>query len=541
MSTTVVPVPVSALLADTPLNWPLYENCFDNIERLGRWTGGTTIVPNPNDLSGDPSSYFQSVSPRSLGAGSSPPTIYVVAHGWAPGYRAAVEAQRGRLLWWGSQASVNDVWASAWAWSAVYGDRVTFPVNPTGMLQSIVAQDPNAIVLAYSWIDNSATDSGVLNLDEVYQSEAYTHINGIRLANALQEAIASSFWTSAGQLRLIGHSHGSKVVSVAATTLRQRGLGVAHLTILDAPESEPTLEVNAANLLGFYLEEMQIADPSIANSTGAFIDNYGSCFGVGYSGAAKLRNVVEVSLDADEVYDFFEIADLHTYAAAWYGGAAAGAATYGELPLGLAWPPAPQPFQPALNQNWFNGQTEYDQWSLAAGESIRDIYSYGTQPLTVTTLATQGNVQGDPSTQLIFGPTPGAYSIFQGEYYNFLGGDGYGLGVDIAWSGPQPGEYLAFVVESPITGDFEVVAMLDGRSQASDPTSIAIASAVWSETSALSLYVLFYAESSTVTVSNFRSITVGSADGRLRARRLAKAKRRLQRIATRTAESGADC
>ncbi len=91
-----------------------------------------------------------------------------------------------------------------------------FTVNSTGLLQSIKAFDSNAEILACSWIDDSATPSGDINLDEVYISEAYTHANGLRLADARLTAIDQSFWTSGGKLRLIGHSHGSKVATVAA-------------------------------------------------------------------------------------------------------------------------------------------------------------------------------------------------------------------------------------------------------------------------------------------------------------------------------------
>ena len=165
--------------------------------------------------------------------------------------------------------------------------QTPFTVNATGVLQSIAALDPEATILAYSWLDDSATDAGITNLAEVNQSEAYTHVNGRRLANALNLAIAPSFWERPGTLRIVGHSHGSKVATVAALTLQQQGRKVAHLTICDAPESEATLEANGANLLGFYLEQMQIADPSHDCAAGTFVDNYASYFGVGYAGLAR--------------------------------------------------------------------------------------------------------------------------------------------------------------------------------------------------------------------------------------------------------------
>jgi Thioesterase domain len=505
-----------------PSDWAdaVQGNCFSNIERLGLWTGGTAGL-----LAGaDPSQYFQQVTPGSLGGGDTPPTIYVLAHGWAPGFRSAVNAQGGNLLWWGSEAYNSDgVWASDWAWTPVEATSLPLQVNPTGLLQSIAAQDPNAVVLAYSWIDDSATDSGDLYLYEVYRSEAYTHVNGIRLADALEQAIAPSFWDEpTGLLRLIGHSHGSKVATVAALTLQQRGRRVAHLTVLDAPESDLTLDHNASNLLGFYLEQMQIANPSYDCAAGAFVDNYASYFGVGYAGTPNLKNVVEVALDPYELYPLDDAGDKHSYAAAWYGGAAAGASAQGEPPLGLAWPPPPKTFRPALNQNWPGGTDEFNQWQLQAGTSIGDSFSYSTQPLAVTTVSTQGSVQGEPSTKLTFGPNGGDYSIFQGSYYNSDFGDGYGIAVDILWIAPQTGDYLVVTMESPDLGVQEVLLVLDGQSAPVGQTSVAINSDV-SSVFDLDLYIYFLAANSYVTLSNFRLVEVGSASGYLRARRLAEA------------------
>jgi hypothetical protein len=472
----------------------VHGNCFTNIQRLGRWVGGTTVVPSGTD----PSPYFRPVTPASLGGGPTPPSIYVLAHGWAPGYRDAVNAQGGDLLWWGPDASANGVWASDWAWSPATAPLTPpFPINPTGVLP------------------------------EVYESEAYTHVNGMRLANALQEAIAPSFWTMpTGILRLIGHSHGSRVATVAAMTLQHAGRRVAHLTILDAPESEATLEVNGANLLGFYLEQMQIADPSYDCAGGAFVDNYASFFGVGYAGTPNLASVVEVALDPSKLYGPLD-SNRHSYAATWYGGAARGAASQGEPALGLAWPPPPADYLPALNQKWPTGTNQASQWNLQPGTSIQDTFSYTTQPLAVTTTHTQGNVRGDPSTTLILGPTAGpAFSSFKGSYYNAWDGEGYGLALDLVWTAPQDGDYLVVTMESRGVGWQETLLVMDGRSAAAGKTSVAITSSagsIWS----LPIYVFFLAAKGNtigqVALSNFRLVEVRSASGNLRTRRLAAA------------------
>lgn len=509
--------------ASSDWNDVVLGNCFRNIERLGLWKGGQTVL-RPRQ---DPSGFFSAVTPGSLGGGDNPPTIYVVAHGWAPGYRAVVTSQGGDLLWWGKNASASGVWASDWAWLHVLAPLVpsASPVNATGLLQSIVAQDAKAVVLAYSWIDDSATDTGYSDMDEVYASEAYTHINGIRLANALEAAIAPSFWNShSGLLRLIGHSHGSKVATVAALTLQQRGRRVAHLTIMDAPESEITLEANGANLLGFYLEQMQIANPSYDCAAGAFLDNYVSYFGVNYAGSSNLQNIVEVGLDPSQLYSSDDPGAQHSYAAAWYGGAAAGAASQKEPPLGLAWPPPPTRYTPALNQNWPTGVNQYNQWQLGAGAPISDTFSYQPNPLVVRKVSTSGNVQGDPSTRLLFGPAWPNYSIFHGHYFNSPDSDNYGISFDLVWNAPQVGDYFVVTMESPEEGIEEVLLVMDGQSSPAGKTSVAINCDVSSYVFPLPIHIYFFVGRSNsishLFISNFGIITVNSASGYLRARRL---------------------
>lgn len=513
-----------------PSDWAdvVHGNSFTNLERLQQWTGYSKPVPSRSS----PNTSFKPVAAGSLGGGG-PVSIYVVAHGWAPGYRKAVQQNGGHLLWWDAAANVGLVWASYWAWSPF-----SAPLSPSfdisiGMLPSIVSWQPNAIVLAYSWIDESATGGSYSDKDEVYQSEAYTDTNGIRLANALEEAIAAPFWSTPGsRLHLIGHSHGSKVATVAALTLQRRARRVAQLTILDAPETDTPLFANGANLLGFYLELMEIADPSAdpdpGNVSGAFIDNYASYFGIGYAGSTQLQNVVEVALAPSQLFDRDDPSDQHSYAAAFYAGAAAGSRRQNEPLLGFAWPPPPQIYQPALNQGWPTGTNQKSQWSLQPGKSIRGTYSYTAQPLAVTQVKTQGNVSGDPASGLRFGSAGAwpAYSIFSGTYPNLFYEDGYGIAFDVYWTAPQPGDYLVVTAESPEEHEQEVLLVMDGVSAPRGPNPVAINIDV-SGTVPFQIYYLAAAgnQSGQVIVSNFRLVCVSSDDGHLRAHRLARAAR----------------
>ncbi len=68
-------------------------------------------------------------------------------------------------------------------------------VAAQGLAPDLVASDPNAVVLAYSWLDDSATKEasipivgGSIPLD-AYKSEARTTLNGERLAMALEQVL----------------------------------------------------------------------------------------------------------------------------------------------------------------------------------------------------------------------------------------------------------------------------------------------------------------------------------------------------------------
>jgi hypothetical protein len=321
---------------------------------------------------------------------------------------------------------------------------------------------------------------------------------------------------------------------VAALTLQQRGRRVAHLTILDAPECELTLEANGANLLGFYLEQMQIANPSYDCAAGVFLDNYVSYFGVNYAGSSNLQNIVEVGLDPSQLYSTDDPGSQHTYAAAWYGGAAAGAASQKEPPLGLAWPPPPARYSPALNQNWPTGVNQYNQWQLAAGAPISDTFAYQANALSIKQVSTSGNVQGNPSTKLLFGPWS-TYSIFHGHYANSPDSDNYGLSFDLLWNAPQVGDYFVVTVESPDERVEEVLLVMDGQSAPAGKTSVAISVDASSYVSWLPIHIYFFTATSIshLFISNFGIISVTSASGYLRARRLEAAAEKARRRALR--------
>ena len=177
---------------------------------------------------------FVPVTAGSVGANNNTGTVdnvYVIVHGWMPGYLAWVQSVEKKdklpLSWETWQPGPNkpkDLGPST-TWLFQGSDTITtdpiFPINPTGMAQEILSVDPHATVLAYSWIDQSATVP-ISVYPEGYRSEAYTTLNGIRLAKLLTEALAPNYATGLGKVHLIGHSHGA-VRDGGRSDLAERG------------------------------------------------------------------------------------------------------------------------------------------------------------------------------------------------------------------------------------------------------------------------------------------------------------------------------
>src|SRR5262249_35005068 len=134
-------------------------------------------------------------------------------------------------------------------------------VSEMGMAQTIANRaasvDPKTVVLAYTWID----DSGTSSITNPYVSEAATVLNGERLADGLPTVLGSQS-AFGGEIQLIGHSHGSKVATVAAVSLTTKDqpdtFDVRQLTILDSPEDESEVSnaLWATNFNWYYLQDL---------------------------------------------------------------------------------------------------------------------------------------------------------------------------------------------------------------------------------------------------------------------------------------------
>ncbi len=92
----------------------------------------------------------------------------------------------------------------------------------------------------------SGTNLGALLQQNLFagQSESYTQQNGLVMSQAIKQALAPNFFTYGshdgnGLIQIMGHSHGSKVATIAALALQQANVPVAQLTLLESPEDGP--------------------------------------------------------------------------------------------------------------------------------------------------------------------------------------------------------------------------------------------------------------------------------------------------------------
>jgi len=88
---------------------------------------------------------------------ANPANVYFFAHGWAPGFLEAVllESTPNNLLKsWETAGFPNPPGAVA-----EYLYEGTNQISAQGLAQAIVDRDPNALVVAYSWVDQSATSA----------------------------------------------------------------------------------------------------------------------------------------------------------------------------------------------------------------------------------------------------------------------------------------------------------------------------------------------------------------------------------------------
>ena len=336
--------------------------------------------------------------------------VVVLVHGFAPGYLDWVKAAKKQgyvLTWWDTflperPPSISAAIPPESAWllkGHTYPAQSSEIINnnlvvesANGMAQDLIKTDgPTTEVLAYTWLDESATS------DENYHgiplhgniSEANTTLNGERLAVALEQVLGPQF---SGELQLIGHSHGSKVATVAADALMNSTSDPIHvnqLTILDSPETgalvvgDGLAHYNDANDNWYYLSDLNISDSSTVSATTTFVDNYWSFLGEPYNGIpypdsnSSLSQIVDVELYPDQYPEFN--AGRHTYAAYFYAGSSESSSSV----VGMKW----SPLSPSAAQYSPGSDLSYQQdWNFAHDfPTAKDQYNLdSTGPTQIT-------------------------------------------------------------------------------------------------------------------------------------------------------------
>lgn len=507
-----VPAPVPPPSAPSDWEEAVHANCLTNIQRLGLWTGGS----KPIGHGVDPSAYFATPPVGSLPT-KPDANVYVIVHGWAPGWKDIANKNPG-LQWWSPNAKLQGLWPSDWAWANMSTTSPAFPVSDTGMIQQIIRHDPTATVVCYSWIDDSATGdliSDWVNPTKVYQSEAYTQVNGLRLADAIRRATRASFWSSSGNLHIIGHSHGSKVAAVAALALQKSGYPADRLTVLDAPETWLTKQYNGENLLGYHLSKLPIVySQPTANSI--FVDNYPSCFGVAYAGNSSLNEIADVVLNPTVCYGVTDLAGQHAYSGGWY---AAVANSSGQN--GLDWPPAPAWAQGGANQEWRGQPNQNNQWLIAPGvPQGNGTYTFGAVGTPITGVYTTKGVsftQSNGGTLVMnAGQAAGTPMWFYGQFGIPLDSSTFGISANLTWQNARSGDYVVLTVSAPKEPwTQEVIAVFDGATFGGNLADFPInfPSDTWNPW----VYVYFIPAqgnmSGVVTLSAFAGITVQTPSG----------------------------
>jgi hypothetical protein len=395
------------------------------------------------------------VAPGSIsgtGANGKPVDLYVIAHGWAPGFLEDVllhSTPGDPLKVWQTVQFPGGISPQGpdarWLFDGI--DQVSVE----GLAKAISAADPNAVVLAYSWIDQSGTAGGgsidptdPAPLLGAAQSESYTQLNGLQMAEAIKAALSPNFFADQGLIHLMGHSHGSKVATVAALALQVAGVPVTQLTTLESPESgpSPTITVDgiqfnvppqhfaglidATNFLWYYMQQMNVNpnDNVVSTTSGTraavpaaqgqlpgqfptYIDNYYSQAGFGeplggvqpltavFPNAQSLSPIADVNLHPEILYplptDFSSptalsqaiqtIVGSHDYPPPWYAQASIDPPPPPNAPDGLAWSPLLNATPPS------GGPGLYKQTWTQNVFNQQFILSASSQPPTFTPVA----------------------------------------------------------------------------------------------------------------------------------------------------------
>lgn len=423
-----------------------------------------------------------------LNSKQTPVNVYVISHGWMPGLDtwANDTMARGDLplswqTWQGPNAQPASSQSTPWLFrGSDTGNYNSFPINESGLAQEILKADPNARVLAFSWIDESATPTGIFGIPkDAFQSEGHTTMAGMQMAQATMEALAPTYFLGSGKVHMIGHSHGSRVATVAAVALQQAAQSnsrfnvVGQLTVLDSPEDNhfaypdssrnPITYQDSANFAWFYLAQLNPAKKPAGNAVDPiFVDNYISYFGSDFGnfnvqnkdqGISKSLNFVyDVRLDPYPIFQntVFNISQKHQYPANWYAGSVTSKGT--SSPTGLYWSPliagSSTPPRQRSSQLW-NPVGSQTQFVLSPTSNNPPDVTPAFAKTTFVETSTQGSVVTGGSasgvTSVGLNESNGPVSTFQGTLNKASGVVGFSFDYNFA-SAADPGAQLQILI-----------------------------------------------------------------------------------------------
>ncbi len=204
----------------------------------------------------DPTQQFKPLTGTISNSTTTANNVYVIAHGWMPNYLDWVQSIQKSpdyplpKSWDTWQTDSGQPPSTPWLFQEVKTTSPVFDATTTGLAQQILAVDPKATVLAYTWIDDSATCEDWLGVPEdVFHSRAYTTMNGLRMAEAVTQALAPDYSQGLGRVHLLGHSHGAAGCDGSGLGLATGGqarpgperLGPAHTVGLTGGQQRPDL------------------------------------------------------------------------------------------------------------------------------------------------------------------------------------------------------------------------------------------------------------------------------------------------------------
>ena len=226
--------------------------------------------------------------------------VHVITHGWAPGYRSAVNeyyTNTGKTL-------------LAWQPEAISGGERFFVGSFFPLAKSILKADRGSAVLVFSWIDISASDVSFLKFlegedyDQFCAVEKQTRAVGMMLMEAVDAALTPHV---PHELHLLGHSFGTKVVSYGGIFLKRKNyLNKIHITLFDSPEKAPA-DCGDNKLC-------EILPSFSPDRDKYFVDNYISYWDECFSDCHDTGNELHLVVDATIIpYGTFPLRDSCTY------------------------------------------------------------------------------------------------------------------------------------------------------------------------------------------------------------------------------------